>query len=233
MKIVLLPGLDGTGTLFQPLVQLLPQSDCLTLPLPDTGDQSYLCQHQYLLDRLPREDFILLAESFSGPTAALLAANPPTALKGIIFVATFLTPPNPLLVKAAMTISVPRLLNLPGAKQFLKFRFLRGSEGGVGAPLLHKTLKGLSPKLIHDRLSALTKLPSLEFQSHLPALYIQATKDTIVPKSREMDFRRHFTDLTVRKVETTHLVLQTKPRQCAQLVTEFIRRVTGSMKENG
>lgn len=227
MKILLLPGLDGTGHLFSPLVQHLPKQNCQIIPLPTSGDQSFDHQFQHLKDHLPTDDFILLAESFSGPTAAMLAANPPENLKGIIFVATFLTTPNRFLIKAAMTVPVPKLLNLPGARTFLKYGFLRQNEDGTDEVLLHQTLKILDPTLIHKRLIALTQIPKFDFLCPIPALYLRATHDTIVPGNKQAVFRQHFPNLTTKPLQTTHLILQTKPKQCALIIKEFMRELVG------
>ena len=41
MKIVLLPGLDGTGNLFNSLLRFLPVEDVTVIALPDAGEQTY------------------------------------------------------------------------------------------------------------------------------------------------------------------------------------------------
>ena len=66
MKIILLPGLDGTGDMFAPILSLLTDFDTEVISLPQSGSQDYetLCEHVKL--SLPSEDFILIAESFSG-----------------------------------------------------------------------------------------------------------------------------------------------------------------------
>ncbi len=127
MKLVLLPGMDGTGMLFDRLIALLPL-DCQIIVLPKGADQSYTYLTEYCIGRLPREDFVLLAESFSGPIAARIASDRRPNLKAVIFVATFLQPPSPPLLKLARLISPLTLLHL-GYSSILYWRCL--SDGAI------------------------------------------------------------------------------------------------------
>jgi predicted alpha/beta hydrolase family esterase len=68
--------------------------------------------------RLPEQDFILIAESFSGPITAALAVVGIKNLRGIIFVATFLSPPNMQLIKMARALPIKFLSSLPLAAAF-------------------------------------------------------------------------------------------------------------------
>lgn len=87
LKIVLLPGMDGTGELFQDFVGFLPQSfQVVTVQYPTQEAFSYA-----MLERLARAacsgtgPFVLVAESFSTPVALSLAATSPPSLRGIVF----------------------------------------------------------------------------------------------------------------------------------------------------
>ena len=100
MKLVLLPGLDGTGKLFAPLLEALPSSIKIQTVTYDLNkEQSYSELIKYVKSTLPQEEFVLLAESFSGPIAYQIALSQPKQLKALILVATFLENPRPLLLK--------------------------------------------------------------------------------------------------------------------------------------
>lgn len=62
MKLVFLPGMDGTGNLFSPLFRFLPNFDCQVISLPEVGGQDYVSIKNYVKGRFPVEDFILIAE---------------------------------------------------------------------------------------------------------------------------------------------------------------------------
>ena len=222
MKLLLLPGLDGTGHLFTALLDNLAPIQCETIPLPAIGRQDYSRQLQHLENHLPKEDFVLLAESFSGPTAALLAKQRPANLLGIIFVATFLRAPNPIMAKLASLIPVPKLLNVPGARSLLKQQFLNSPEAGISPDLLHDTLRGLDHKIIEARLGALGNIPKFKFQSEIPTIYLQAEKDTIVPASCAEDFKAVFSNFEINRFPASHLLLQSYPESTGKIMTKFI-----------
>lgn len=88
--LVLLPGLDGSGELFAPLVAKLAETvDTRIVRLPLDGEQTQRALAQRLLPLLPSEPFALLAESFSGAVALELARLKPAGLRQLILVATF------------------------------------------------------------------------------------------------------------------------------------------------
>ncbi len=92
MKVVLLPGLHGGTTLFGPFVRELG-SDLSPILVDLNADPAlnYADLAESILPHLPKERFVLLAESFSGPAAIRLASF--GAEKGkiaaLILVATF------------------------------------------------------------------------------------------------------------------------------------------------
>ena len=77
IKLVLLPGMDGTGIMFEPLRALLPDDYAIQLmSYPAQKKLSYQELTAYVERKLPKnESFVLLAESFSGPIAYEIAKN--------------------------------------------------------------------------------------------------------------------------------------------------------------
>jgi len=67
MKIAFLPGMDGTGELFNSVINELPEYECLVIPLPSSGQQDYVSLVEYVKSKLPEEECVLVVESFSGP----------------------------------------------------------------------------------------------------------------------------------------------------------------------
>jgi pimeloyl-ACP methyl ester carboxylesterase len=97
MRLILLPGMDGTGDLFAPLLAALPDDLVVSIvryPMDRRLDFSEL--HPYLDRAIPaREPYVILAESFSGPLALEHAARKPEDLKALILCATFARNPLP------------------------------------------------------------------------------------------------------------------------------------------
>lgn len=81
MKVVLLPGLDGTGILFKPLTDVLSKDiDYLVISYPADRNLNYQELVEYVMGQLPKEDFILVGESFSGPIAYQIALRKPKTI---------------------------------------------------------------------------------------------------------------------------------------------------------
>src|SRR5687768_4116314 len=98
---ILLPGLDGTGDLFAPFVAAAPSGfpvQCVRLP--DDSQRSYEELAEWVCARLPAEPVALIAESFSGPLAVLIADRC-ARVAAVVLCASFVKPPWPgLLVHA-------------------------------------------------------------------------------------------------------------------------------------
>ena len=76
--------MDGTGILFGRLLTYIKGFEVLVIPLPNEGPQDYISLSGHILKFLPDEEFILVAESFSGGIAAIISQHVNTNLKGII-----------------------------------------------------------------------------------------------------------------------------------------------------
>ena len=73
--LVLLPGMDGTGRLFKPLRDSLPEEmNVMTVSYPREEPLGYSDLLTLVRRSLPRDPFVLVAESFSGPIGIELAA---------------------------------------------------------------------------------------------------------------------------------------------------------------
>lgn len=93
----MLPGMDGSGSLFQPfLAAYAGPQECRVVSYPDDPTLDYESLEAYVRSVLPTAHaFVLVAESFSGPLAMSIAAKPPAGLKGLIMVCSFASNPQP------------------------------------------------------------------------------------------------------------------------------------------
>ena len=224
MKLVLLPGLDGTGKLFAPLIEALPLSiEIQVITYPLNKKLSYHELVQYVKQNLPKEDYVLLAESFSGPIAYEVAFSKPTKLKSLILVATFLKNPRPLLLKF---IPSSQVLALPIPTIVSKIFFLGFSVEIKTIELFNEAIKTVSPSVMQFRLKEIAQLKPSSQKVRLKTTYIQATNDKLVPSKSLQDWQKVCDDLEVFKVKGEHFILQANPIRCAKIVTEAVRFVT-------
>lgn len=223
MKLVLIPGMDGTGELFGPLLAALPEQDCQVLPLPATGPQDYTTLTQYVQSQIPTEPCVLLGESFAGPMAAQLADLP--QVKAVIFVATFLSAPSRLLLSLARWLPISGMMWLPGANGVLRALMLgRGASG----PLLKQfktVVEQVDVKTLKNRMAAMQKLDPKLARVNKPAIYLQAAHDRLVSKSKATAFKQHFPAIQIQAIAGPHFILQSKPKQAAVLIKNFLDQV--------
>src|ERR1700677_2682366 len=99
--LVLLPGLDGTGIQFRPLLPHLPKEiRPIVLSYPPDQALGYADLLPRVLSALPKDvPFVLLGESFSGPLAIMAAATRPSGLVVLILCATYIR--NPAWIRLA------------------------------------------------------------------------------------------------------------------------------------
>src|SRR3981081_958267 len=98
-RLLVLPGMDGTGQLLQPFVEAIgARARCTICAYPTHTALDYDQLTKLVEQSVPRnEPWVILAESFSGPIAVKIAAANPRGLKGVILCASFVKNPLPLL----------------------------------------------------------------------------------------------------------------------------------------
>jgi pimeloyl-ACP methyl ester carboxylesterase len=114
-KLVLLPGLDGTGKLFVEFLNALDLGESANIvPYPANIPLGYDELEPLVRAALPtRGRYVLLGESFSGPLAIRIAARPPPAIIGLILCATFSSNPYPHLAWARRVAPFLPLKSMP------------------------------------------------------------------------------------------------------------------------
>ncbi len=222
MKVVLLPGMDGTGELFSNVLEHLQHFDTKVIPLPETGKQDYSTLIDYIKSKLPKEEFIFIAESFSGALAAKIAQERIPNLKKIIFVATFISPPNAALLSIASRLPLKLLSKVPLSVYFQKQLFLGSTTEPELVNLFQSILNKLPSQLLSARIKTMQGLTFIGNNINIPCLYIQALSDRLVSANKFAEFEQYFTNIKLAQFEGPHFILQTKPRECANAISEHI-----------
>ncbi|MEJ2492591.1 MAG: alpha/beta hydrolase [Desulfuromonadales bacterium] len=223
-SLVMLPGLDGTGMLFEPALSLLPETihPCV---VRYPGDRVLSLEEHVAVARghLPEQSpFVLLAESFSGPIALQLLATPPENLIGVIFVATFARYPRPFLLDAARMMPQKLLRRLftstPGCRLFCL-----GTAHQDAVRLFQKALADAKLGVLSNRLRVLAELPPPPATTFAqPCLYLQATQDRLVPKRASSRLRQYLPQVEIRSIPGPHTILLAQPAAGARLIADFI-----------
>lgn len=224
ITLVLLPGLDGTGTLFKPLLaHLPPEVRPLVVAYPTQERLGYEELLPRVLDALPRsEPFVILGESFSGPLAIMAAARSPAALRGVVLCASFVR--NPLPVPARLKYLV-RGLYFRATPEFARSWALLGR---YATPELRRVLceaiDAVSPDVLTHRARSVLEVDVRhELEScRVPVLYLRGTHDRVVGRRNGDEVATLCSSARVVEIPASHFVLQAQPAAATAAVSEFL-----------
>jgi pimeloyl-[acyl-carrier protein] methyl ester esterase len=225
--LVLLPGLDGTGMLFERFVEALkPSVKTQVLTYPVDRPLAYAELEVLVRSALPTDRrFVVLGESFSGPIAIRIAADPPTGLVGVVLCVTFASNPYPFLAWAG-----PLAAGLPvkGLPLWIRAPFMWGAwAADHPLPEVERATAAVSEAVLRHRIAAVLAVDETGAlaQVRLPTLILRASDDHVVPRSAGEQMRRSLTAAQLVEVEGPHLLLQTRPVECAAVVTRFLESI--------
>ena len=230
MRLVLLPGLNGSSHLFRPLLDELDDLPAHVLELPAEGPQDHDSLADSLRKQLGETPFILLGESFSGAIAYRTALQQPTGLRGIIFTASFLSCPSALL-PLVRHLPIPHALSTLSAA--LKM-FCVGHD--ASDELLHQLkqeIRLIPDALLRARLNSLSELRAPQQRLALPALHIWPQQDRLVSHGVAGQLAEHCSDLRQVRIEGPHFILQTRAKVCAEAIRAFTSELLDETPQPG
>lgn len=229
MQFILLLGLHGGITLFEPFSRVRPStlvSEIKPVGYPNDGPYDYVSAVNHVRSALPKVvNFILIAESFSGPIAIRLASERLPGLKGIILVSTFARSPW-----APFSLSrVPNELLTALPKHSIMSRwFLSGSCSVRGwGEELSDALNQIQKKAFISRLRAIDTIDVRTelYNINVPILYLQATRDLLVPPWRGTEINNIAKFGSMHRVKGPHMLLQKSPSSTWTVITDWVRNV--------
>jgi pimeloyl-ACP methyl ester carboxylesterase len=228
--LVLLPGMDGTGTLLGAfLAALQPSVEPIVVAYPAEKALDYSALEHIARSSLPiGRPFVLLGESFSGPIAISLASTSPAGLAGLILCCSFARTPWPV---SGVLRPLIRLLPASALPACLLSWLLLGRFSSPELRFaLRQALARVSSAALRSRLSAVLNVDVSQKLRRLsvPLLYLRPTKDRLVPRGAARLVSRMVPGARVVEVAAPHLLLQAVPLQAAAIVNEFISEVTKS-----
>ena len=209
-RIVLLPGLDGTGALFEGFMRAAPAGvslDVVALP-PKPSGYAELAEDLSSTLRLS-PDTILLAQSFSGPLAITLAARHTVA--ALVLCNTFVAPPRP---RALRSLAIPLLFHVRPPAAFVR-RFLVGPAASDAlVAQVRATIDSVPPSVLAARVRAVLSVAAADQLARVvaPILYLRGSEDRLVPDaSVKALLAAASVPVSVVRLAGPHLLLQALP----------------------
>ncbi len=230
--IVLLPGMDGTGILFESFVAELKASAVIVV-YPMDQPLGYAELEQRVLASLPLDEpYVLLGESFSGPLAIAIAAKRPPNLQAVVLVCSFAKLPLPW-IPAWLQKLVGRS---PAARVPVAFT-ARVVLGPFYTRPLYAVLKQVhdmvAPAVWKARLLAVISIDHSELlpRVQVPVLCLRAIYDMVVSASASALISRRAPSVEVVAIEGPHFLLQTRPVECAAAIRAFLGKLGIALTE--
>lgn len=222
--LVLLPGMDGTGELFAPLLYELKQLDTTLKVIVMAYPRDIPLDYAALTDRVvqqlsPDESFVLLGESFSGPIATQLAQQLGKRCQGLILCVSFVH----------SSVRMPRLTRalshlIPfGSMSRWPMRELPEALQNQ----LKKIVKTVSPTVWRSRFRAALNVDERHTLRSLtcPILYLRARNDRIVAASVADTIASIQPRTQIVDLDTSHFLLQTEASTAAHHIVDFMQRL--------
>lgn len=223
---MLLPGFDGTGDLFQPLRATLDKT-IATRVCRYTTEESFDDYVETAAAMLPLENAVLLAESFSGPVALALMARYPVRIVCAVFCATFAVSPFRPLARVARILPTSLFHPTSLQRHVIKRFCLNGESDGVLMEQVAAANRSLRASTVQRRLQVLADIDMTPLlpQIAAPVLYLQAMRDRIVGARASRQLTSLLPKVMVRQIEGPHLLLQSRPIECAAAISSFLVQV--------
>jgi pimeloyl-ACP methyl ester carboxylesterase len=224
--LVLLPGMDGTGDLFAPLITCLTRDFAPKVVAYPDNEASYDEHASLVRATLPTKGaYFLVAESYSGPIAIAIAAEKPPGLAGLVLCASFLSCPRATLTRINRLLRVAPPVRVPVP---LVIPFVLGKYATMSLRrLFSDVVKNISPRTLRARLS---NIASVDVSTRaeavtVPCLYLRALSDRLVPRAAGEAVRKAIGATAVVDLAGPHFLLQSNPAGAAAEIEAFTKRV--------
>ncbi len=220
MKVVLLPGMDGTGILSDPFIAQSPSGiDVVSVPLIQSADYDYEDHARYVISQISDAPIVLVAQSYSGMIAYHMLGMGCKNIKHVVFAASFISRPSSVsLLAGYLPISLIKRRLVP--RKFVgRILFGRFSSPGL-LDCFYQALDQVNDKVLRQRLTQIAGLKDPDEVITVPCTYIRPKNDNLVSKSALNSFKKVCDGLAIREVAGTHFVLQTNPRECWEIIQD-------------
>jgi pimeloyl-[acyl-carrier protein] methyl ester esterase len=224
--LVLMPGLDGTGLSFEPILPLLPADAKITIVRYPTDkllsfEETVECAALQIPIGVPP---IVIAESFSGPVGIQMIGSGRVKAKALILCATFAKSPRPIVWRIMSFLRLPLLIRPDMPKRF--FKIVIGKDKLIAdlLPLWKKVHADVPARVMNHRLKIINNVDVTEWLKKLtvPCCYLQAINDRVIPSSCLTYIKNFIPNLVIKRIKAPHFILQAQPQACLNAIEDFI-----------
>jgi pimeloyl-ACP methyl ester carboxylesterase len=231
MRFVFLPGLDGTGFLFEPIRKLWPSNEAppIVIAYPSDRFLNYDALQTFVSPLLPTaEPFVLVAESFGGPLAARITAGRPPMLRGLVLSATFMNKPRGLLGDLGEGLIGPYIFRGKLLGRIGRWLMKLQGVGDWQMKLMIRALDSHPPEILAARLKEAVEVDAIVDlkECHVPVLCLYAKRDLLLAKRCAELIGESNPRVKLVGLDTPHFLLQDKALEALQEILSFAKTST-------
>jgi pimeloyl-ACP methyl ester carboxylesterase len=227
LRALLLPGIDGSGRLYAPLLAAAPRRLVPTVlsypPDEPLGLEALVAR---VRAALPRGRFVLLAESFSGPVAVRLAAERPRGLVALVLAATFLHRPLSPVLHPLRGLVGARLFGLAMPAAVVR-HFLAGDDAPDALVAeVQAAVAAVRPDVLAHRALESLRVDVREALARVaaPVLVLAPRRDRLIRTDLAAEVLALRPDAEVALLDAPHMILQRAPHACLARIEAFLER---------
>jgi pimeloyl-ACP methyl ester carboxylesterase len=210
--------MDGTGILFEEFVRRLPHGvDANVVRYPEDKYLTYAQLAEMVTRLLPLyEPYVIVAESYSGPVAALLAAHPVGNLQAVVFVSSFVSFPCGR-IGAWIAKLLPAPLFRPRASaSILRWLLMNSATTLEQLSEVQDAIARVNPKVLAQRLRDALTVNYTETigDCTVRMVCLSPDADRLLGTRGLRGFLAAKPDIEIVKIAGPHFLLQCAPDNC-------------------
>ncbi len=229
---LLMPGMDGTARLFDAFEDAMPPEWTSERVVYPTNRAATLQQHVEVAGAAldSTEACFIVAESFSGPIALMLATRDRSSrIRGIVLVASFVSPPMAFWIRKFARAGAGAAAQVPPPRFAIRRWLVGPTASSAVVDNVRSSIASVQPSALASRARILAEVDARQHLEHvrLPVLALEAAHDRVVPgwARREFAEQRGVEHVVI---EGPHLLLQTRPAACVGAIRPFVERIEDS-----
>ena len=96
------------------------------------------------------------------------------------------------------------------------------NAGGQELQVFKRAISTVPGRILQSRLKIIARSRYDGFQSRVPAVYIGASRDRLVPAAKVEEFKQAFPGILVKEIEGPHFLLQACPKAGAAAIVKAV-----------
>ncbi|MGZ5969311.1 MAG: alpha/beta fold hydrolase [Polyangiales bacterium] len=229
LPVLLLPGLDGTGQMFERLVASAPaEVTPHVVSYPTHEVRTYVGLEPIVERSFPASGpFVIVAESFAGPLALRVAAKRPPGLVAVVLVATFVRAPVPGWMQHLRFLLGRSFFSVPPPAFVLRALLAGWDADDELVEAFQASIGSVHPAVTAARVRAVLDVDVTEqlVECPVPLLYIRAEDEALLRAGIAEELRERRPDLELASLPGPHLVLQRHPREAWEVMRRLFARL--------